>query len=601
MVHFIILSLLLVFGMLAQDGVANRSNGFMSIDELRRGMTGIGRTVFQGTKIDSFKVEILGVLRNYLGPQSDLILAKFSGGPLENTGMIAGMSGSPVYIDGKLIGAVGYTWTFSKEPIGGITPIAEMMEVLDRSSRNPDLRLGSWWEEEEWTQISSARDPRIGKLKPMLTPLVLSGFSPRVVPKIRLELLPFGLLPILGGGGSDSSLPTGVFEPGAALGVQLLRGDFSMTAIGTLTYREGDRVIGFGHPMLFGGSIKMPMTSAYIHEVIPSQFSSFKLGTATRPLGAILQDRAPGIAGILGSQIQMIPVQIEVYSKGAEKRFQMEVLQHKDLGPLLTRMAVFSSLIAAEKLIGETTVKVRAQIRLKGVPPFGIENIYAGPNGIGLAVMGLTEPLGKLMQNPFQPVEVEKVSMRLEVEERARVASIEVIRLQQATIQPGDTVQVTAILQPYLGDPQEVDAFLVIPLQIQKGSLILRVSSAGSHRAWESKRVPDELTPRNFDHLIRVLSRAERNDHLIFELISSNPGVTVEGREITGLPSSVLSALQFTRESGAVRRVEKTVVTRQRFPTNYVLSGGQSVAISLGGKRKSLIFRRRGKPFEEKK
>ncbi len=591
-IFFTILCLVMTLlpAIVARDCGATEAVAYMSVDEVQRGMVGIGRTVFQGTRIDTFQVETLGVLRNVFGPRSDIILARLSGGPLEETGVISGMSGSPVYIDGKLIGAVAYSFgAFAKEPIAGITPIAEMIGVLNRPSAPPDAAssLGFWLGEESVSLDSPGLE--MGELKPVATPLVMSGFVPRVVAELREELLPLGLLPVQGGGGADPSLPSAPFEPGAALGVQLIRGDFSVTGIGTLTYREGDRVVGFGHPMLFGGSTAMPMTAAYIHQVLPSQYLSFKLGTASRPMGLIVQDRAPGIAGIVGREAEMIPTQIEIRSSGNQETFRMEVLRNRDFGPLLLRMAVTSALISAEKLMGETTVRTRTRIALAGHPALEVENVYAGAQ-VGQAVLGATTPLARLMQNPFERVQVEEVAFDLELEERARAARIEAVRLQKARFQPGDTVRVSVTLRPYLGDPQKVDTLLVIPAQARRGRLILRVSSASAHRTLEVKRAPDEYRPRDLEHLIRLLSRVERNDDLILVLLSAKRGVTVEGRAMSALPPSVLSALRLSRESGTVKPVRQTVLERMRVRTEHVLFGSQAVSIYVDRERNGAIF-----------
>lgn len=588
-------ALMLIPAVSTRDCGAAGAVAQMSVDEIQRGMVGIGRTVFQGTRIDTFQVEVLGVLRNVLGPRSDIILARLSGGPLEETGVIAGMSGSPVYIQGKLIGAVAYRFgTFAKQPIAGITPIAEMIDVLKRPSAPPGATSspGSWLRQsrEGAPAVAGPAGMEAGALRPVATPLVMSGFAPRVVAELREELLPLGLLPVQGGGGGDASLPSGPFEPGAPLGVQLIRGDFSVTGIGTLTYRDGDRVVGFGHPMLFGGSTAMPMTAAYIHQVLPSQYLSFKLGTASHPMGLIVQDRAPGIAGILGREAEMIPTRIEVRSPGNREGFRMEVLRNRDFGPLLVRMAVTSALISSEKLMGETTVRARTRIAVAGQPPLEVENIYAGARGLGEAVWGATTPLSRLMQNPFEPVRVEEVAFDLEVEERARAARIEAVRLQKARFQPGDTARVTVTLRPYLGDLQKVDTLLVIPAQARRGRLTLRVSSASAHAALEAKRVPGEYTPRDLAHLIRLLGRVERNDGLILELLSPRGGVTVEGREVSALPPSVLSALRLSRESGTVRRVRQTVLERMRIRTAHVLFGSQTVFIHIDRERNGVVF-----------
>ncbi len=564
----------------------------MPVEELRRGMRGIGRTVFQGTRIDTFQVEILGVLHNAIGPRSDLILARLSGGPLSNTGVILGMSGSPVYIDGKLVGAVSYrVGAFAKEPIAGITPIAAMVDLFNRPSAPEGVSSAARLTETGARRLVDLTGMNAAELTPISLPIVISGFVRQAVAEFRHEFSRMGWTPVQGGGGMDPGLPSGAFEPGAAMGVQLVRGDLSVTGIGTLTHRDGDRVVGFGHSMIFGGATALPMTAAYIHEVLPSQYASFKLGVVGETIGAIVQDRAPGIAGTIGLEVDMMPAQINLRSPGKQAQFRMEVLRNRDLSPTLLRMAVFSAMISSEKLTGEVTVKSRVRIDLNGRPSVEAENVYAGPLGLSNAVLGVTTPLAKLIRNPFEPVKIERVTFDLDVEaERAHTARIKSIGLQKTSFQPGDTVRVTVSLKPYWGGLEEVQEALVIPNQTPGGRLILRVSSASAHGKQEAKRAPGEYNARDLDHLIRLLGRVGRNNEMVVELLSGALGVTIEGREVSRLPSSVLSVLQFSRSSDAVKRVLQTVVQRARIPTDYVLSGSQVVVLNVNRKRNGVVF-----------
>jgi len=241
--------------------------------------------------------------------------------------------------------------------------------------------------------------------------------------------------------------------------------------------------------------------------------------------------------------------------------------------------------------MGETTVRTRTRIALAGHPPLEVENIYAGMRGLGEAVLGTTTPLTYLIQNPFEPVEVEAIAFQLDVEEQVRAATVDGVRLQKTRFEPGDTIRATVSLRPYLSAETEgVDTLLVIPPQVPKGRLTLRVASARVYRAWEAKRAPDAYRPQSLPNLLRLLKKTERNDVLILDLLSSRQGITVEGREVGALPPSVLSAYQLSRESRAVKRVRQTVLNRVRIQTDYVLSGGQTVLISVGREDGGVVF-----------
>ncbi len=567
----------------------------MPVDDIQRGMKGVGRTVFQGTQIDTFGVEVLGVLRNVFGPKSNMILARLSGGPMAQTGVIAGMSGSPVYIEGKLVGAVGYSiGAFAEEPIAGITPIGEMMTVLQRASR--DTMSSATFGSPPWDgQITGVHG---GVLKPVAVPLMLSGFAPQVVAEFREELSKYGLLPMQGGGGTDPSLSIGPFEPGAPLGVQLVRGDLSVTGIGTLTHRVGNKVVGFGHPLLFGGRTAMSKNAAFIHEVISSQMLSFKVGTASQHIGVILQDRAPGIAGLIGSEAEMMPVRISVVSPNHDASFNMEVFRHRELGPLLVRMAVATSVISAEKLTGETTVAGQLTLHMPKREPVILKNKYAGAQGLGLAVLGLTQPLAQVIQNPFVEANIDSAVFQLSVEERAQSARVEGLRLDRLQYEPGDTVHVSVALAPLLGKREIVDVALPIPEFITPGRLILQVVNEQQQRSQDIKRTAYQ--PKTLEELIGLIQKSGRNDVLVARFIASRPGVTMGGREISGLPTSVLSALSLARGSDVVQKSQQSVYSQKYVRTNYVLTGSQTVLLVVGKDGSATFSGRRGSGEEKR-
>jgi hypothetical protein len=563
----------------------------MGVDQLQRGTRGIGKTVLHGTRIDTFEVEILGVLRNAFGPKTDIILARLSGARLETTGGIAGMSGSPVYVEGHLIGAVAYGWSFSIEPIMGITPIAEMLDIMDRP--DPVLSRQSGFSLPDDVQRGLAKSQsqvQSGQMVAVKTPVYLSGYTADVIPDLQEALMAFGLMPVQGGGGLDTTLAEAKLEPGAALGVQLVRGDFNMTAIGTVTHVDGDRVIGFGHPMFSSGSTRLPMTTAFIHDVIASQLQSFKLGSAVKQVGAITQDRAPGIGGVIGQETDMMPISITIESPGRTEAFAMEVLRNRDLTSVLVQSAVVSSLISAEKARGDVTVKTAVTIAFPDRPELTIENVYSGARGLGEGVLGVTRPMQLLLQNPFETVEIEKVSFSLTVAEDVDAALIESIALDRSRFEPGDTIGIQIGLRPFLQDTVSKRVSVVIPKHVRRGTLTLRVSSARAHAAQESKRIPGAYRVSDVDGLLHVLEGEYRNDQLVVELLANRGGATVDGRELSSLPPSVLGAMKGSRKSGSVRAVNQSVLVESVLETPYVLSGQQTVFLNIGADGPALRF-----------
>jgi hypothetical protein len=565
---------------------------YMPVEEIQVGMVGIGKTVFQGTQIDTFEAEVLGVLRNVFGPKSDMILARLSGGPLAETGVIAGMSGSPVYIDGKLIGAVGYAIgpVFVNEPIAGITPIGEMVALFDR----PDTVA---YVSERSSNRAALEE--IGSIKPVAVPLVLSGFAPQAVAEFQEELVGHGFMPMQGGAAADTTLAEGIFEPGSPLGVQLIRGDMSVTSMGTLTHRIGDRVVGFGHEMLSLGTTEMPMTAGYIHHVLSSQMSSFKLGVATKPMGVIVQDRVPGVAGVIGKQARMMPVRIEIASPKSHKTFEMDVLQSRLLGPVLVNMAVTSSFMSAEKMSGETTVDGAVSIYMKDRAPIQIENTFASLSGAGLAVLGLTQPVAQLMRNVFEPVVIDSIIFKMSLEERTQAARITGVYLSQDHFEPGDTILVDVSVAPLLGATETFSLALKIPYYASNGRAILRVMAEKASRSLDAKRAPGAYQTKRLDDVIRLISSPGRNDVLVVELLSGTQTLTVAGQEMGMLPESVVMALSQIRKSEVVQQVRQSLLGRTKKTTDYVLVGSQTVLLNIGGD--GLTFTGKGTAGEQKR
>src|SRR5262245_47953704 len=416
----------------------------MSIDDIRPGMVGIGRTVFDGTRVEEFKVNILGVLENVIGPNRNLILAKLEGGPLAHTGVIAGMSGSPVYVDGKLIGAVSYALgSFSKEPIAGITPIREMTDSASFSDVRPaaarvrveypltrDSLVAAFRKALNWNRpfadrvsdvrmsgASAVADMGIGQLgtllRPIATPLVMSGFEPELADLLGGAFREQGFVP---SGGSAAGLHPGEkpfegpLKPGDAIGVALVGGDLMLGATGTVTHIDGDRVYAFGHPMYNLGPTDFPMTRAYVYTVLPSLFSSIKLSGTGEVIGTFLQDRATTIAGRLGPGPRMIPVTISLASsRAATRTFKYTVVNDPLFGPLMTYASLLNTLMSYERSMEAATFAVQGTTTIRQHESISLSNIFSGDQPSVAAAAYVVGPVLALMNNDREKVEIEGV------------------------------------------------------------------------------------------------------------------------------------------------------------------------------------------------
>jgi hypothetical protein len=563
---------------------------FMRPEELGRGMRGVGRTVFQGTAVDTFGAEILGVLRNYLGPGRDLILARLSGGPLDQTGVIAGMSGSPVYVEGRLIGAVAYAFLpFPREPICGITPIRDMLGTLERgldaSEPAQARRLPSELDARARAQLSAALgDPQPSPslaLEPLGTPVWVSGAGPLASQALAEVFGAAGLRLLAAPGGQAPPDAEPELVPGAALGVQLVSGDLSATGIGTLTYVDGERVLAFGHPMMLAGATDMPMTGAYIHQVFPSQYLSYKMGAVTRPVGAIRQDRQPAIAGVLGPVPRMLPVSVRLRRGGGEERFRFGVLPHRDLVSGLTRAVLLQTLEAAEKLDGDATLEARAQLHLSQGRVLDLDQIYSGPQAIWEAAEELALPLQVLSRTSFSGLQPDSLSFELGLNERIATAQVLGLRVEQQAPKSGQLLRASVTLQPYQQPLVQQGLEIPLPADLAPGPLVLRVGGGAASRQWESQRRPELYQPRDAAQLLELLGRRERGDDLVVELYRPEPGLTLEGRELPALPPSARAVLDQEHSAGRVGPIKGRVLLRRQVRTAYVLEGEQSLELNV--------------------
>lgn len=551
----------------------------MAPSELRRGMSGFGLTTFQGTEIDTFQVEVLGVLKGALGPRMDMILARLSGGPLEHTGLIRGMSGSPVYIDGRLIGAIAYGWYFSKDPIGGITPIAQMLEVATRQDPTPNQYGKALDLDEETTRLLGGEG--VSTLAPLGMPIAVAGFSPRGRQVLRDALDAPGIELLDSPAGRVLPDQEASIAPGASLAVQLIRGDYSAAAIGTLTWVGDGRFVGFGHPMFFLGATNLPATGAYIHQVIPIQTASFKLGTPTGALGAVRQDRLPAIAGTLGQAPDMLPVRVALRSAAGNRAFRCEVLRHPALSASFVRSVLFNALETTEKLFGDATLRVRSHIALADGRAVEREQMYSSGIAPLSAVIDAAQPVDMLLNNPFAGLALDSLHFELEIGETLAQARITGLRLSPPNPKVGQRVSLQATLQPYRAEPVTERLALDLPAHLEPGPFVVRVGSGVASTGWEAARQPDAFVPRNAADLLALLERPSAADELVVEIFRAGPGFTVNGRELPGLPPSALAVLSADRSAGHLGPVQGEVVLRRTVSTDYVLLGEQSLDMTL--------------------
>ena len=586
------------------------STARMPVDEIQRGMTGVGITVFDGTRREEFSVEILGVLRNVMGPRRDIVIARLAGGPLADTGVVQGMSGSPVYIDGRLIGAVSYALgSFAKEPIAGITPIDEM--VASDANRLPATRLartpppfplaGGSLEalvRERSAQLAPFALPAADAqtlglaqltrgnagalLRPIATPVVLGGFAPQIQ-DLWIAALGAGGFSAAGVGGQAAQPVAGeALQPGDAVGAALVQGDLMMAATGTVTMVEDDRVYAFGHPFYNLGPIRFPMTRAAVTTVLPSLALSSKIAAIGEVVGTLDQDRATGIFGTLGRGPRMVPVRVDLDAPGQNQRqtFRFEVVEDRLFTPLLTYSGVLSTFLSWTRQLGASTYSVSSTTRVDGHDDVAFEDVYSGDIALIAAAGAVANPLTALLSNDIAAVDVEGIEISIAAAEEPRTAVLERVWLDTARVRPGDTVRLHVLARGYRGADLIETVDIDIPSNVS-GAVQIRVSDAAALNASEQLLGQPARTPRTVAQLIESLNTTRRGNRLYVRLMRSQPGAVVKGATMPALPASVLAVLESDRSGSGLHRLAQATLGEWEIETNHAVSGSRTLTVRV--------------------
>jgi len=576
----------------------------MPLSQIHKGMRGYGVTVFEGTKLERFDVEILGVLYN-IGPGQNLILAKVDGGEVRRSGVIAGMSGSPIYIDGKCIGALSYGWQFEKEPVCGITPIDEMLKIAEAgTAQAPTLAATRTTATEFLSAIENGKTEELFEkitngwakatpastmttVRPIATPLSFSSFAPETIARFSPMLTEMGFLAVPSGAASTSTTntvhPNEHFAPGDAVGAVLLNGDFNVAATGTVTHVDGDQIYAFGHPFLDMGSVSFPMAKSEIVTVLPSLASSFKFANTGDVVGAFRQDRATGIMGTVGDKADMIPIDLTVDGSGPAKEYHVNIVRHSQLSPLILAMAADSVVANAQHAAGERTVVLDSDIRLKGFnAPVHLHEGWAGAQARQAIPAYLAVVSGYLMSNEFRPADIDSITIHLHHDDGLKVAKLleaSVDTPASGRITPGDTVKVRTLLKPFRGD-SFVEMFDVkIPDNQPAGSAYLLIGSGSTMNAVDFSLVPPD--PRTLEQVLGVLERLRPSTDLTLGLYSSAEGAVTAGVYLPNLPPTVRAVISGDSTNGAQASVKYHAAEHLAHPLGYIVDGALKIDLDI--------------------
>jgi hypothetical protein len=587
---------------------AVRDARLFPLEDVRAGMKGVGRSVFSGTETEEFGVEILGVLQGYPAPRQSAIIARLTGANVEKTRVFAGMSGSPVYIEGRLVGAVAFAFPFAQEPIAGITPIKQMIDIFERNAAAPrsvSLRTYSFaklastdWAAELPKSSVAATSllapvsagspllPFIGQqMTPIATPVVFNGVTAEALARFAPQLQAGGLLPVAGAGGSSAITPLGkvtekTLLPGSSVTVQLVRGDFSLAAAGTVTWRDNDRVYAFGHPFLSLGVADMPMSESSVVTVVSNLNNSFKLSTSGQMVGTISQDRSTGIYGQLGRAPKMIPVTVEVQtSRDRAEKYTYEIVNDQFLTPLLLNITLYSTLGATERSLGDSTISVSGTIDVKGQPPISLERRFSSNQAGAQAAGSVAMPVAALLSSGFDDVEIGGIHVNITSSDERRAGTLERIALDRTEVARGETVEVQAFVRTDSGKQYVQRIPVEIPSDVPLGQLVLFVGDGG---ALQQASASQSFVPKDLGQLVGAINKIKKNDRLYVKLFRITPGAVVGTDELPSLPPSVVATLNSERSSGGFTPTMLSPLSEKELsPAEFVIEGQQLIAINV--------------------
>ena len=562
----------------------------MKVDDVRPGMKGTGYTVFEGTKPEPMGVTVLGVLRNLNGPKSDVVLVRLEGEKAQFTGVVAGMSGSPVYIDGKLLGAIAYRiGQFSKEPIAGITPIEQMLEINEFDASMPAAGtptsakpFGATRTSTPGAESSPVQD-YAQYLQPIDAPFVFNGFNEAAIKQFAPAFVSAGITPVMGVGSASKEKQPEPIQPGSAVSAIMVRGDMDVAATCTVTYMDATHLLACGHPLTQYGMVDMPMTKANVVATLASPLNAFKIVNTTEPVGAFVQDRHTGILGRFGREPQMIPVTLSIHGPSGPREYHYEVLNNAKLTPLMMMATVYNALMGMNQYGEETTYRMNGRIHVNGFSDVRMTNMFspvdATPTAYAVA-MALGEHFNRIYDNPFETPNVAGVNLEFDLERERHSAALENARTDVTEARPGDEITIEAVLRPYRGDRIVRRIPVRVPTSVPKGTLRILVSDAETLD--RARRVNPAMSRRlDLNSTIEMLNKEHLNDHLYVSLLEANPQATVEDKVMPAVPLSVMNVMEGMRATQEMVVFNESAVNESSTPVGFVVSGSQIISLSI--------------------
>jgi hypothetical protein len=589
-----------------------KRDSYWAVEDVRPGMKGQGKTVMKGTKIESFDAEVLGILKNS-SPGRDLIICRLSGLDLERTGVIAGMSGSPIYIEGKLLGAVAFAWPYGKDPIAGVTPFSQMhgfVEAFEKRDlaenggqrklglRTP-LKIGSQSFESVTVAAGDAPEKSDDSLwmVPLRTPVAASGFTEHSLSLLRDRLKGTGLVPVQGGTATAKLAEDAKdvpLQPGGPLAVSLIQGDFDLSGIGTVTHIEGNRVYGWGHPFMSMGDCELPLQTGFIHTVFPRLTVSFKMGSPVKTVGVINADVSTGIAGWLDKKPDLMPMTMTLL-RGSDAKpqvFNVQTVRQKQLLPSLVFTALTNAVDMEGDLPDEMTAVMEVRIEIEGQEPLIIKDTFSGSSYSGgrapQSLYGqVANAVSQIVGNPYTTVRVNRIDCKTTIVEGRLTADIEAVELNSDVYAPGETIKATVFVRPFKGGTERVPVSLKLPIDLPDGNYSVTICDDLTCARQEVRDNPTLNYPRNLNQILESLrvQTGGKRTALAMRVPVPGSGVAIDGKTLPSLPPSMVTVMGSTRRTGAQTTTTAVVSRRQ---TEYVVNGTETVKFVVSKTRTAL-------------
>jgi hypothetical protein len=588
-------------GLLLAAAFARASAPVYPLNQVKAGLKGKARSVFLGNTVEEFDAEILGLVTNP-NPKRTIIIARLSGHPaLAGSGVIAGMSGSPVYIDGKILGAIAYGFPYSKEPIAGITPIAEMLAVAADPAKPGGVTMPAAPFNTAMTvdDLLAAERPSLesrpsfaqggAALTPLRVPLLFSGFPPRSMDAARRIFGPLGFQPALAGAqqAADKTLAADLsLREGDAVALQLITGDLDVSAVGTVTYVDGDKILAFGHPLYNLGPVSYGMAKAKVITVVPTLDNPYKMAVAGSPVGSFAQDRTAGALGFIGRAPRTVPLAINLIGEGgALREFKLNVTADKLLTPLLMNIAVSAILTGENRSLGDLTLEFEGNLYLDSGQNVHLEDMFSGNlDAAATDLSGLTTSVAYyLTNNEFGDVGLHRIDLNVRVIEQIKRAQLERVWLDKYEAAPGESISIRVYYRGYRGETQMEELPFAAPRLPPGTEFQLVVGDAASMAQIEAGQYRARgVMPRSLPQLIRLLSSLRKHNRIYFKVLAPKPGLFLRGEELPNLPPSLKSMFLSSRASAfAPTELNTSTLTEYQMPLPFVFNGAAVVPVRI--------------------